>query len=68
MIISVELVKPCCVLSLEHYYPSAGESLPVKALKAQNEELKRLLADVRSAVVRHLEEAKKLKASLGRKK
>ena len=36
--------------------------------QAQNEELKRLLADVRSAVVRHLEEAKKLKASLGRKK
>ena len=36
--------------------------------QAQNEELKRLLADVRSAVERHLEEAKKLKASLGRKK
>jgi putative membrane protein len=36
--------------------------------QAQNEELKRLLTDVRSAVVRHLEEAKKLKASLGRKK
>jgi len=36
--------------------------------QAQNEELKRLLADVRLAVVRHLEEAKKLKASLGRKK
>ena len=36
--------------------------------QAQNEELKRLLTDVRLAVVRHLEEAKKLKASLGRKK
>ena len=36
--------------------------------QAQNEELKLLLTDVRSAVLRHLEEAKKLKASLGRKK
>ena len=35
---------------------------------ASNEELKRLLADMRASNASHLEDAKKLKSSLGRKK
>jgi putative membrane protein len=35
---------------------------------ASNEELKRLLTDMRSSIADHLEDARKLKSSLGRKK
>jgi putative membrane protein len=35
---------------------------------ASNEELKRLLTDMRTSIAGHLEDAKKLKSSLGRKK
>jgi putative membrane protein len=35
---------------------------------ASNEELKRLLTDMRPSIAAHLEDAKKLKSSLGRKK
>ncbi|PTR16119.1 putative outer membrane protein [Nitrosospira sp. Nsp2] len=36
--------------------------------QAQDEELKRLLTDLRRVIAQHLEDAKKLKSSLGRKK
>ena len=36
--------------------------------KAQDEELKRLLTEMRAVIAQHLEDAKKLKSSLGRKK